>query len=84
MYSRSKKVIRTINIPGEVVGAVAWGGKKRDILFVSTGDVPRDFYSGINLPNEKISSNSGLIYAVTGLGAKGVRQRPVCPNKIIC
>lgn len=34
---RNGCVIRTIDVPGQVVGSVAWGGRNREILFVSTG-----------------------------------------------
>lgn len=47
------------------------------------GDVPRDFFSGINLPGTSLPPGSGQIYAVTGLNARGVRQRPVC-SKSVC
>lgn len=77
-------VINTINIPGQVVASVAWGGKHRNILFVSTADVPRDFFSGTNLSGDILSSGSGKIYAVTGLKAKGIRQKPICSKKITC
>lgn len=49
----------------------------------STGDVPRDFFSGTNLPGETLPPGSGQIYAVTGLNARGVRERPVC-SKTVC
>lgn len=81
---RCGTVIRTINIPGQVVASVVWGGENRDILFVSTADVPRDFFSGTNLSGENLSPGSGLIYAITGLNARGVRQRPICSRKSAC
>lgn len=51
---------------------------------ISTGDVPRDFYSGTNLSSDILSPGSGKIYKVTGLNATGVRQRPVCSKKPEC
>lgn len=103
MYFRRGRLLRSINIPGQVVASVAWGGEKSDILFVSTGarlsnrnfgniqskflqenfvfltaDIPRDFFSGINLSSALISHRSGMIFAVTGLNARGVRQKPIC------
>lgn len=50
----------------------------------STGDVPRDFYSGTNLSSDILTKNSGKIYAITGLNVTGVRQRLVCPKKTTC
>lgn len=42
------------------------------------GDVPRDFFSGTNLSGDVLTPGSGMIYAVTGLNARGVRRRPMC------
>lgn len=70
-------------MPGPVVASVAWGGDNYDILFVSTSAVPRDFYSGIN-QNKTLTPGSGLIYAVTGLNARGVPMRKICSKYGTC
>lgn len=75
--------MREIAIPGPVIGSIAWGGDDMKTLFVSTSNVPRDFYSGINL-NKTLTPGSGLLYAVTGLKAQGVKLRKICPNYRFC
>lgn len=46
--------------------------------------MPRDFFSGINLSSDVLSAVSGMIYAVTGLKARGVRQNAKCRKSKAC
>lgn len=71
-----------INIPGQVVASVAFGGKNLDVLYVSTFSKARATYTGDTI--DRVWPNSGLMYAVTGLGTKGFPGRELCKLKGSC
>lgn len=75
---RTGKVEKVISLPAQVIGALAWGGKKLDILFVTTYSSVRNIFTGETNTDIKLSDESGQVFMVTGLNAKGVTGRRVC------
>lgn len=75
-FLRTGEILQVIIIPGKVVAGVAFGGKHMDTLFVTTFSKARATYTGDTISTEW--PNSGFIYAVTGLGAKGFPGREAC------
>lgn len=66
-----------IKIPAKVVSSVAFGGKHLDTLFVTSGRRGYDFNTG-ELTNKRYHGESGSIFMVKGLDAKGFPGRNVC------
>lgn len=65
-YRPDGKLERTVDLPVKLIASVAWGGADRDRLYVMTID-PSQF----GWPAEE---GSGYVYAVDGLGSKGVPE----------
>lgn len=70
--------MQAINIPAQVLGSVAWGGVNLDILFVTTYSSVRNFNTGETDKNFKFTNESGQVFMVNGLNARGVPGRPAC------
>lgn len=70
---RTKKVVRTIQLPAEIVTGVAFGGPNLDILFVTTASKAFALDSGRIVSN--FSPASGTVYMIRGLGARGFPGR---------
>ena len=77
LHFRSKKVVKKIQIPAEVCSSVSFGGKNLDTLFVTTGQRGFDFNTGV-LTNIRYGGQSGSVFMVKGLNAKGFPRRRLC------
>lgn len=63
------EILKTVIIPTPQVTSVCFGGKNRDILYVTTCSL------GPN--NKSLGQPAGAIFEVTGLGAKGLLANTV-------
>ncbi|XP_068246179.1 regucalcin-like [Palaemon carinicauda] len=65
---KTKKIIRSVEMPAQNMTSVCWGGPNYDILYATsstTGTSPDD-------PDAKYA---GATFAITGLGTKGLRPK---------
>lgn len=60
-YSQEGRILEQIDLPCREVTSCAFGGKNLDRLFITTGR-----------PGERIESLAGRLFAVDGLGVRGV------------
>ena len=74
---RSSKVVKKIKIPAKVCSSVSFGGKHLDTLFVTTGRRGYDWNTG-ELTYKRYRGESGSVFMVKGLKAKGFPGRSVC------
>ncbi|KAJ8944491.1 hypothetical protein NQ318_011749 [Aromia moschata] len=58
---KPETLLDTVILPTKLVTSVAFGGKKLDELYVTTG----------KLPTDESTSDDGAIYKITGLNARG-------------
>lgn len=68
--------MQTIKIPAENVLSVVFGGHDLGTLFVTTGKKAYDFLTG-EISNRTFPDQSGSIFMVKHLGAKGYAGRKV-------
>lgn len=68
--------MQIIEIPAEIVLSVAFGGQDLSTLFVTTGKIAYDFRKG-GIANRTFSSQSGSIFMVKNLHAKGYAGQKV-------
>lgn len=68
--------MKKIHLPAEIVTNLAFGGPNLDILFITTGSKAFALDSGKVLSN--FSPESGTIYMIKGLKAKGYSGRKLC------
>lgn len=68
--------MKKIQLQAEIVTDLAFGGPNLDILFVTTGSKAFDLGSGKVLSN--FSPESGTVYMIKGLDAKGYPGRKLC------
>lgn len=72
-FFSNRKVVQVIEIPVKLVDGIAWGGKDHKTLFVTTSSPFFNINTGaVSDFDESYTSNSGKVYAVTGLNATGV------------
>ncbi|XP_055304005.1 regucalcin-like [Sitodiplosis mosellana] len=74
---RSSKLVKEIEIPAKIVSSVAFGGKHLDTLFVTSGGRGYNFNTG-DLTNKRYRGESGSVFMVKDLNAKGFPGRSVC------
>ena len=77
LYRRTSKLVQIISIPSEIVLGLVFGDKELDSLYVTTGSIAYNFTTG-GYSDRTFSSQSGKIFKVVGLNAKGYPSRKVC------
>lgn len=70
-------VVLVINIPAEIVTALAWAGPNLDVLIVTTWSKAIDSDTGA-ISSTQFSKDSGKIFTITGLGATGLSANSIC------
>ncbi|XP_031627179.1 regucalcin-like [Contarinia nasturtii] len=73
---RNAQVTEIIHIPAEIVLGLVFGGKNYRTLFVTTGSTAYNFTTG-GLSDGTFSQQSGLIFKVNGLNARGYPTRKI-------
>lgn len=76
ILNRTSTIVQTIEIPAENVLTVVFGGHDLSTLFVTTGTKVYNFLTG-EISKRTFSDQSGSIFMVKNLGAKGYAGRKV-------
>lgn len=69
--SSTSKVLKKFEIPTEIVINIAFGGPKKNELFVTTSRLPFDLFTG-QLANDTLSSSAGFLFIIKDTGARGI------------
>lgn len=62
---RQGKLLRTIRLPAERISSVAFGGRKLDVLYVTST------YDEMTTDEIRKSPYSGSLFSIKGLGVRG-------------
>lgn len=67
---RTKKLLKTIELPTQLINNLAFGGPFFDKLFVTTGSTAFNFDSG-TIADDTLTPSAGEVFVIENLGTRG-------------